>query len=49
MTLWRVSEILGDDVMEGYKVIRTDVEGFFEVLNIDMNKFKSTRGLMLGI
>ena len=49
MTSWRVSEILGDDVMAGYKVFATDVEGFFYVLKIDMNKFKSTWGLMLGI
>ena len=40
-----------DDVMASYKVFaKVMKKGFFsKVLKIDMNKFKSTWGLMLGI
>lgn len=50
MTSWQVSVILGDDDMAGYNISQEQTnKDFFEVLKIDMNKFKSTWGLMLRI
>ena len=39
-----------DDVMAGYNFAQTEARKFFlKVLKIDMNRFKSIWGLMLGI
>ena len=39
----------GEDIMAVYEDCKKMFRDFFEVLNIDMNRFKSIWGLMLGI
>ena len=46
MALYKVS---GEDNMAVYENTRRCPQGIFEVLKIDMNKFKSIWGLMLRI
>ena len=46
----RIIMVLEDDVTASYKVFAKVLKKeFFQVLKIDMNKFKSTWGLMFGI
>ena len=49
MTSWRFTKITGEDNMAVYKDTRRCLQDIFEVLKIDMNKFKSIWGLMWRI
>ena len=49
MTSRRFTKITGEDNMAVYEDTIRCLQDIFEVLKIDMNKFKSTWGLMLRI
>ena len=49
MTSQRFTKFTGEDDMAVYENTRRRLQDIFEVLKIDMNRFKSIWGLMLGI